>query len=70
MTERSGVMIAKGNTVFAVVADHQYSGEFHLGVTVSVHRHTNVRPVHFHLLFDFVLFFVEFRVGRDQPREE
>ena len=62
-------MVAKGNAVLALVIAYQCAGEFHLGITVSVHRHTSARPVHFHLCLDLGLFFVEFRVGRDQPKE-
>jgi len=50
---------------FAMIVRRQYGSEFHLGVTISLHRHAE-RPLHFHLLVDAGWWFIEWRVGRDQ----
>ena len=54
---------------FAIIAQRQWAAQFDLGVTVTLHRHSD-RPYHGHLLLDLGWWFIEFRIGRDQFKED
>ncbi len=43
---------------------------FGIGLNIYFHRHYRYDPIHFHLMIEFISWFIELRIGKDYIQEE
>jgi len=55
---------------FDIITDRNHDRSAGFGLSIYFHRHMVSLPIHFHICFTFVLWFIEIHIGREYDGDD